>query len=413
MLLRHCVALLFVCLFNTMVNAQQPAASSSVPASKTEAPKVPSSSKWYDKISLRGYSQFRYNRLLETNPDLNCEQCDRSIGKNQGFTFRRARLILSGDIHERVFLYLQFDYSADASDVNKHFLQVRDAYADYAFDDKKEFRLRVGQSKVPYGFENLQSSSNRLPLDRVDAFNSAAPNERDMGAFFYYAPQSVRELFKTLVNDGLKGSGDYGVLGFGLYNGQTTNRPELNDNLHAVVRASYPVTVGRQIIEPGLQAYSGKYTIAKDRLSSGVKSLSVPMYDERRLGASFVLYPQPFGIQAEYNIGKGPGFNPASDSIETRNLKGGYVMASWRAKLKKDQWLTPFARYQVYEGGKKQETDARYYDLKETEIGAEWQFIKNLELTLSYVISHRKYSDFKTDYDEKGNFLRVQLQVNY
>lgn len=137
------------------------------------------------------------------------------------------------------------------------------------------------------------------------------------------------------------------------------------------------------------------------------------MYDEQRVGASFVLYPKPFGIQAEYNIGKGPGFNPASDSIELRNLKGGYVLASWRTKLKNDQWIIPFARYQVYEGGKKQETDARYYDLKEMEIGAEWQFIKNLELTLSYVISHRKYSDFKTDYDEKGNFLRIQLQVNY
>ena len=112
---------------------------------KTNTPTtaVPPPSKWYDKISLKGYAQFRYNRLLETNPDLKCEQCDKGIGKGQGFEFRRARLVLSGDVHERLFVYLQFDYSSDASATSKHFLQVRDAYFDYAFDKKKEYRMKT------------------------------------------------------------------------------------------------------------------------------------------------------------------------------------------------------------------------------------------------------------------------------
>jgi hypothetical protein len=49
-----------------------------------------------------------------------------------------------------------------------------------SFDAKKEYRVRIGQSKVPYGFENLQSSQNRLTLDRNDALNSAVVNERDL-----------------------------------------------------------------------------------------------------------------------------------------------------------------------------------------------------------------------------------------
>jgi hypothetical protein len=49
-----------------------------------------------------------------------------------------------------------------------------------SFDAKKEYRVRIGQSKVPYGFENLQSSQNRLTLDRNDALNSAVANERDL-----------------------------------------------------------------------------------------------------------------------------------------------------------------------------------------------------------------------------------------
>lgn len=39
---------------------------------------TPPSSKWFEKVNMRGYAQARYNRLLETNPFLKCEQCDRS-----------------------------------------------------------------------------------------------------------------------------------------------------------------------------------------------------------------------------------------------------------------------------------------------------------------------------------------------
>jgi hypothetical protein len=49
---------------------------------------------------------------------------------------------------------------------------------------KKEYRVRVGQSKVPLVLKT-QSSQNRLTLDRNDALNSAVANERDLGAFFY------------------------------------------------------------------------------------------------------------------------------------------------------------------------------------------------------------------------------------
>lgn len=381
------------------------------------APKAPaiskpstSATKWYDKISLRGYAQFRYNRLLETNPDLKCEQCDKSIGKGQSFSFRRGRLVLSGDVHERFFVYLQFDYSADASSSNKHFLQVRDAYFDYAFDKKKEFRLRFGQSKVPFGFENLQSSSNRIPLDRSDALNSAAPNERDFGAFFLYSPAKIRQIHRDLTNDALKGSGDYGMFAIGLYNGQAANKPELNNNLHAVARFSYPIKIGKQIIEPGIQAYTGKYTL--DQRSADVKAVKDLTYLDRRVAASIVLYQQPFGILAEYNIGESPSFDAASDSIKVQKLNGGFVTASYRSKLGKG-FITPYARYQVYDGAKKLELDARRYKLNELELGLEWQLIKNLEITLAYVISDRKYSDFKTDYAEQGNFLRIQMQANY
>ena len=66
--------------------------------------------KWYESFAIRGYTQFRYNRFLETNSNLNCEQCDRSIGNNNSFFLRRMRIILFGNVHERVYIYIQPDF---------------------------------------------------------------------------------------------------------------------------------------------------------------------------------------------------------------------------------------------------------------------------------------------------------------
>ena len=369
---------------------------------------------WYETISLRGYVQFRYNRLFETNKNLKCEQCDISWGDNGGFAIRRGRLIFSGNLTDRVYFYIQPDFGSRTGTTLQIF-QLRDAYVDIGFDKKNEFRVRVGQSKVPYGFENMQSSQNRIPLDRADAMNAAVSNERDMGAFFYYAPAKIRTLFASLVRDNLKGSGDYGVFGFGVYNGQTANRPELNNSLHIASRISYPFELGSQIIEPGIQTHIGKYVIPTENRSPGVKSIKTFEFNDKRMAGSFILYPKPFGIQAEYNIGIGPQYNPIKDSIEQRNLKGGYATFTYKAKGKrKDEYFFPFTRLQTYDGGKKHELDARSYRVREIETGVEWQINKSLEITASYVISQRRFEDSKLrNNDQKGRLLRLQAQVNF
>jgi hypothetical protein len=380
---------------------------------KLGTPSLPQSKKWFETFAIRGYMQVRYNRLLETNDKLKCEQCDRSWGEDGGFFIRRMRIIFYGQINKRVYFYIQPDFASSASTTSLHFGQLRDAYFDVGLDDDNEFRFRIGQSKVAYGFENMQSSQNRLPLDRNDALNSAVSNERDLGVYFFWAPKKIRKIYSDLVNTGLKGSGDYGVLGFGLYNGQTANKPELNDEPHVFARASYPFQVKNQIIEASIQGYTGKYVIAKDQLSTGVKTNKDLSYLDQRVAASFILYPKPFGIQAEYNIGKGPEFNKETDSIEVRDLKGGYVTLSYMQKIK-SQILIPFSRFQVYEGGKKHERDARSYNVNEFELGAEWQPNKNFELVVMYTISKRRFEDFTLqNNNQAGNLLRIQAQVNF
>jgi Phosphate-selective porin O and P len=377
------------------------------------APAPPTPKKWYDSFSIRGYAQVRYNRLLETNESLGCEQCDRSWGKNGGFFIRRMRIIFSGQINKNVYFYVQPDFASSASTDRLHFAQLRDAYFDVGVDNDNEFRFRIGQSKVPYGFENMQSSQNRLPLDRHDAMNSAVSNERDLGVFFYWAPKEKRKLLSRLVSDGLKGSGDYGIFAFGAYNGQTANNPELNNEPYIVSRITYPFEFKKQIVEASLQAYTGKWVMPVANLTSDVGRNADLNYTDERAGLSLVLYPQPFGIQAEYTVGRGPEYNPATDSIEVQNLQGGYVTASYMTKIK-EQVLIPFVRYQYYDGGKKHERDARSYTVKEFEIGAEWQMNKNFELVVMYTISDRRYEDSaKPENTQTGNLLRIQAQVNF
>jgi hypothetical protein len=358
------------------------------------------------KVLIRGYMQTRYNRLFETNPDLQCEQCDKSWGGTGGFFFRRIRLIFYGDIHEKVFLYLQPDFASGGSNL----AQVRDAYFDLGIDNKQEFRIRVGQSKVPFGFENLQSSQNRIPLDRHDGLNSAVSNERDIGFFAYYAPSHIRKRFRHLVSSGLKGSGDYGVLGLGLFNGQTANQPEANNTPHIVGRLTYPFMLNNgQFIEASVQGYSGEVVIKQNPTNSGMNNNFV----ETRFATSFILYPQPFGLQAEYNVGRGPEFIPELMRVQNMPLEGGYVLASYFLKVQK-HLLIPFFRWHYYEGGKKHEIDATKHRVNEQEIGVEWQPHQNFELVMMYTFSDRTFENYDNPVNrQKGRLLRIQAQVNF
>jgi len=376
---------------------------------------------WYDRISLRGYAQIRYNGLFSTNDKVSCEQCDKSWGttstepdakSNNGLFIRRARLVFSGQVHPNVFFYFQPDFASSPSTGIQNFVQIRDLYFDLSFDKKKEYRVRIGQSKIPYGFENMQSSSQRLALDRNDAMNSAILNERDLGMFFYWAPAKIRERFAMLVNDGYKGSGDYGVFAFGVYNGQIANKLDGNRDLNVVARVTYPFVIGSQIIEPGIQAYTGKWAFTGE-ISPGVKVDDPQYVKDQRVGATFVLYPRPFGIQTEYNIGRGPRYNTLTNTVDETDLNGGYVLFNYKLDFKK-QHIYPFAKFQYYDGGKKYEKDARSYVVRDYEIGIEWQPFKAFELTAEYVIADRTFEDSALPINrQQGNLLRLQAQFNF
>ena len=360
--------------------------------------------KWYEKISIRGYTQLRYNSITDDRKLVS--PYDSSVGNNKGFLLRRARITISGDVNEWVSLYLQTDFGSTAGTGNNNFAQLRDLYADIFLVKDHEWRIRAGQSKVPYGFETLQSSQQRLALDRTDGINTGVPNERDIGFFLYYTPTETRKVFKRLIETGLKGSGDYGVLGIGVYNGQTMNVSEVNDNKHVVLHATYPFELPYgQIVQVGVDAYRGLINVP---VANGVTIADGGNINDERVGAHFVLYPQPFGIQTEWNWGRGPELNAARTAVVESSLQGGYVQAMYK-------WdnVMPYVRWQQYYGGRKNVTNSPFQVVRETEVGLEYQFNKALELTVAYALMKRTDTATFPYPIHDGQLIRFQLQWNY
>ncbi len=409
---------------------------------------VPVRERWYEKISVRGYAQLRYNHTID-NDLLRSNQADRSISGNNEFFLRRARLILSGQPLERVFVYIQPEFAGLVGGTEQ-VAALRDFYADLFLTDSKEWRVRVGLSKIPFGFENMQSSQNRLALDRNDALNTGTPNERDLGILLYYTPSAVRERFRRLVDSGLKGSGDYGMLGIGVFNGQGINVRDRNKDKHIVFHAMYPFEFPNgQILEVGMDAYRGQYNVSTTpvvplniALSNGQafspRVTNNGNYLDERIAWHVTLFPQPFGFQAEYMIGRGPELNAERTDIVLENVRGGYLQVFYRYQCEKFcQTIYPFFRVQEYYGGRKAELNSPRNSVREWELGVEYQLNRAFEFTVSYSWTQRNTPEagflpggnppgqcavaasgfgpcLQTPYQlQSGNLLRFQLQWNF
>jgi len=408
---------------------------------------------WYERTTIGGYAQFRYNNTID-NDLLRSNQGDRSISGYNEFFLRTVRLALSFQPHDRIFIYIQPELASRSSEFAgpanvEHMSMLRDAYADLFLAEKKDWRLRFGLSPVPFGFDNMQSVQNRLSLDRSDAINSATPNVRDLGVFLYYSPSHIRQRFRQLVNSGLTGAGDFGIFGLGIYNGQGINVRDLNKDVHVVFHSTYPYEFANgQVVQVGMDAYTGQFNVGTTpvvpNLAAANGEAFLPRvtnggnYLDERVTWSLVVFPQPFGFQAEYTIGRGPELNQDRTEVVSGSLRGGYMQAFYRYQCDSYcQDIFPFFRVQEYFGGRKAELNAPRNSVREWEIGTKYQLHRALAFTISYSWTQRNTpdSDFipagnppgvcgvagsgfgpcvQTPYQlQSGNLLRFQVQWNF
>ena len=120
-------------------------------------------------------------------------------------------------------------------------------------------------------------------------------------------------------------------------------------------------------------------------------------YLDERVAWHVVVFPQPFGFQAEYNIGRGPELNAARTAVELGSMRGGYIQLFYNYKCDTYcQNIFPYVRMQEYFGGRKLEDNAPRYSVRETELGLEYQFNRALELTVAYSWSQRTSGESAT-----------------
>ncbi len=376
------------------------------------------SGKWYEKVGLRGYTQFRFSEVLSRQGLALDVPNDRSVNENESFMIRRGRFVFSGDPTEHLGLYAQFDFngSTGAADYS---LQMRDLYADISLNQTKTWRVRLGQSKVPYGWVNLQSSQNRAALERPDALNSAVEGERDLGASLMWASTEARRRFRDLTALGLKGSGDYGVAALGAYMGQGLNRADQDGDVHLTGRLSYPFKLASgQFVELGLQGYSGRFVSPVQAITvNGTAVTPAQRGDgilDQRFAATAIWYPQPFGVEAEWTVGRGPTLSRDNRTIDVDSLHGGYVQVNYRQRSALGTWF-PFSRWNYYDGARKFARNAPRTKVNELDLGMEFAKWAEVELTAMYTrtFSRTRTGTFPYGRTTGGHRVGLQVQWNY
>jgi hypothetical protein len=272
---------------------------------------------------------------------------------------------------------------------------------------------------VPYGFVNLQSSQNRAHFERPDALNYGVEGERDLGAAIMWNTAATKQRFREVQNATLKGSGDYGMVSFGLYSGQGLNRSDQNGDMHAFARLAYPFRFQNgQYFELGVQAYRGRFVSPVQPFSAGGQTV-LPTIDaggvtDERMALTAVWYPQPLGIEAEWTLGRGPTLSRDGRSIGVDDLHGGYVQVGYQNRNVAGAWF-PFTRWNYYDGARKFARNAPRATVNELDFGVEFARWAEVEVTGIYTRTFTRTRTGSHPYSDtrRANRLGLQVQWNY
>lgn len=212
---------------------------------KSEAPAVTASK----AFKLSGYSQFLY-----TAQDADLD----------GFSVRRMRLSLTGDLLKNVHYKIQVD--AIKSPI------LLDGLLEFTFDEA--VNLKFGQFKVPFSLESTTSSADIETINRSQPVLKLSPGQdigasgRDIGAVIFGKTSII----------------EYQV---GVFNGAGINKADTNEKKD---------WAGRVVVHPtgflalGASVYDGAYSA----------SAAAPEEKRDRAGIDMAVLTGPFSIKGEY-----------------------------------------------------------------------------------------------------------------
>lgn len=353
--------------------AAQDALQSARAAASSPRPAVP---KWYDAMKVSGWMQGRWQYYPH---DL--EVRDASGDKRQisnEFLLKRARLVIDARSSADTRVYVQSEYSDPSG------LSLKDFYLDRYLGDDQAHRVRVGQQKVPFGFEVVQSPLERLPLEDNWTTRRTIPGLRDTGVTWMYTTPEDATLFAEARSKWF-GAGDYGNVAVSVLNGQGVGpeAQEVNGDKHVALRLAKPFALrgDGKYAEVGASYYAGDY------FSKGASA----EFSEHLTGVHGFIAPTPLGFQAEYFEGR----------TEGHEIDGWYAMGLWRTGPRG----TAFLRHEDMDGWRKgaNKADSRH----RTSVGYAHQLSFGTRLTLEY--DH----DVLDDAGGRADIVGVQVQTRF
>ena len=267
-------------------------------------------------MELSAYTQVRYTH---TDEDIN------------EFRIRRARAELKGGILQKINYILQID--AVKSPV------LLDAKVEITFSPYA--KLTFGQFKVPFGLENLTSSSALDTINRSQTVENLCPS-RDVGG-------QGRDI-------GLALSGKFSRIEYnlGIFNGEGSNRADTNEKKDLVARLGFSPF---DFLTVSLSHYQGKSTLF------GGDSV----VDRDRTGVDIFLVHEQISIKGEY--------------ISARDYRadrlGWYVQGGYYLVPGKIQAIVKYDSYDANRDIQGDRTDV-------ITLGLNWFFSKMTKLQINY-----------------------------
>jgi phosphate-selective porin len=337
------------------------------------------------KLKLSGYVQARYQ--FQENLD------DSGAGGFSRFTVRRGRLKTTYTT-DWAQMMLQIDAVPDTG------VTVRDAEATLFIPGTKQtMSLIVGQMKWPFGFEAVQSSSDREIPERTRVVRAFLPDERDRGARF------SGEFLKGMVNLNVGVFDGDGIFNQGFVGADNDKEKDI------IGRAGFDL----KWLSGGLSGWWGH---SLGRRATDTYRVA---YDRNRvaLDAQMYLDVLPFGgtsIKGEYINGK--GYWRSSGNAKVEQL--GVPASGWYALVVQNVGLTNqvAVRYDYFDGESGRPNDVTS-DNKPASTNAVGtlavallhHFSENIKATLAYELPMTASPG--TSEDPNDNLLTFQLQARY
>lgn len=313
-------------------------------------------SSWAEKVKVSGYiqSQFTYDRAGSHKSD---------------FLVRRGRLKLDAQVTDQAALTLQIDAARDK-------VELKDAYVDIG-RKSDPWRFRTGQSKVPFMYEVLESSSTRLEPERTAMAQVLFPSERDIGAWL---------LLKNALGDSVPAT----TLDLGVMNGNGPNTKGDADGRKDVI-ARLRFALGNQPVDKNTEANSVYLAYQQGSLtdSKGVET------DKRYIGGGVSYVTGPLWLRGEMLYGERSG----------KDFRGWYAHAAYAIPETRD---TLFARYEYFDENRDVTGDL----FRNWTAGWQHELDERTRVVLAHDFRNpeKSYSSYtKTN----GGLTTIRLQVKY